>query len=524
MAELVDQEGSVRARSVTGSRSPRLRRRAVRRVVAGLTVLGSVAVVAVACATPPDLVALADPGGPVTVAAPDVIGPMRVRGGDLIDGAGRTVLMHGVNSVAKWEPWVTPVDAPDGFGRDTLGPDDLAALDRDGYNAVRLGVWPAALMPAPGQVDQEYLDRVAVTVDALSEHGIWVLLDLHQDVFHGMPEWATTPAAAALSAEADPGLAAAIGWSAAYFSPRSLKQWDDWWANAEVAPGLGVVDAYAQGAAALADRFDSDPAVIGLELINEPFPGSPALQCLIGDCPDLDATVGARNAQISAVIRASAPEMPLWWEQETLFPNFTDATPPQPDVPPTADGRQVVSSFHIYCLGTDSGKPELPDPTSQAYCDAQISQGVNRGLIVGRSWGAPAVMTEFGASNSPLNSTLTTRMADEQLFSWFHWHHGTYPSVVESQLVRTYAQATAGTPLEQRFEPSTGSFTFRYRPDPSVEAPTSIVVPQRVYPDGYRVEVSGGTVTSAPNSGRRTVAADGVDEVTVRVTRSAEGI
>ncbi len=28
----------------------------------------------------------------------------------------------------------------------------------------------------------------------------------------------------------------------------------------------------------------------------------------------------------------------------------------------------------------------MPDPTSQAYCDAQISQGVNRGLIVGRSW------------------------------------------------------------------------------------------------------------------------------------------
>ncbi|MCB1268157.1 MAG: hypothetical protein KDB19_08535, partial [Microthrixaceae bacterium] len=78
--------------------------------------------------------------------------------------------------------------------------------------------------------------------------------------------------------------------------------------------------------------------------------------------------------------------------------------------------------------------------------------------------------------------------------------------------------------LEQRFEPSTGSFTFRYRPDPSVEAPTSIVVPQRVYPDGYRVEVSGGTVTSAPNSGRLTVLADGIGEVMVRVTRSADGV
>ena len=426
-----------------------------------------------------------------------------------------------MNSVAKWAPWVTPVDPDAAVSGDTLAPAELAELDRDGFNAVRLGVWPAALMPSPGTVDAEYLDLVERTVDALSEHGIWVLLDLHQDVFTGMPAWATTPAAAALSDQADPGLSAAIGWAAAYLSPRSLQQWDDWWANAEVAPGLGVVDAYAAGAAALADRFDDGPSVIGLELINEPFPGSPVLRCVLEGCPELDAVVARRNAQISAAVRAAAPELPLWWEQEGMFPTFAGAQVPTPDVVPTSSGAQVVTSFHTYCLDTDGGSPESPSPVADAWCSSLFTQAFDRAGSVAGSWGAPAVLTEFGASRSPLNVTLPARLADERLMSWFHWHHGDYPDVVESQLVRTYAQATAGRPVEQRFDPASGSFTFRYRPDPSITAPTSIVVPQRAYPGGYVAEVTGGVVTSPQDSGRLTVRADpGAELVTVRVERT----
>ena len=35
-----------------------------------------------------------------------------------------------------------------------------------------------------------------IYVARLSAAGVWVLLDFHQDVFEGMPTWATTPAAA----------------------------------------------------------------------------------------------------------------------------------------------------------------------------------------------------------------------------------------------------------------------------------------------------------------------------------------
>jgi endoglycosylceramidase len=113
--------------------------------------------------------------------------------------------------------------------------------------------------------------------------------------------------------------------------------------------------------------------------------------------------------------------------------------------------------------------------------------------------------------------------------SWLHWHYpsgatggvGLGTDVVEPQLVRTYAQATAGTPVSQRFDPATGAFSFRYRPDRTITAPTSIVVPSRAYPDGYVVDVTGGSATSAPNAGRLTVEPDATStEVTVTVTRS----
>ena len=90
--------------------------------------------------------------------------------------------------------------------------------------------------------------------------------------------------------------------------------------------------------------------------------------------------------------------------------------------------------------------------------------------------------------------------------------------MVESQLVRTYAQATgdaARAALRAVHRIRSPSATTR-----SVGRGTDVDrrVPHAcVYPDGYRVEVSGGTVTSAaPNSGRLTVLADGIGEVTVR--------
>jgi endoglycosylceramidase len=476
-----------------------------RRTIGAVVV--AVAALAAACTTQPT-VPITEGPTVVRPPEPDLVGPIRAVGDQLVDGSGRTVLVHGLNSVAKSAPFLSAL-TPEAIGDATF--DRLAA---DGFNGIRLGVWPAAVMPAPGVVDEGYVQRVRNVVDELAERGLWVILDFHQDVFWGMPEWATLPEAAALSPDAPSGLD--IGWAAAYAAPRSTRQWDDWWANAPAAPGLGVVDAYAVGVAAVAAAHADAPNVIGVELINEPYPGSDLIACGLSDCPALDEATTTNNRIITDAVRQRAPEMPVWWTPQALFPMYSDTSMQGPG---PADGS-VGLSFHTYCLYTDGGEPTSPPPAASALCEGAFAQGFNRAVNLARHWGTPAMLTEFGASASPLNATIAARLADEHLLSWFHWASGRYPDVVESQIIRTSAQATAGSPLQQRFDPATGDYLLRFRPDPTVTLPTSIVVPGRVYPAGYEVSVVAGSVTSAPDAGRVLVVADpGATEVAVRITR-----
>jgi hypothetical protein len=58
--------------------------------------------------------------------------------------------------------------------------------------------------------------------------------------------------------------------------------------------------------------------------------------------------------------------------------------------------------------------------------------------------------------------------------------------------VRPYAQKTAGEPLKMAFDLKQGTYTYEFRHDPAVQAPTEVFVPNLQYPDGYHVHVSDG--------------------------------
>jgi len=58
---------------------------------------------------------------------------------------------------------------------------------------------------------------------------------------------------------------------------------------------------------------------------------------------------------------------------------------------------------------------------------------------------------------------------------------------------RPYARKTAGEPLRMAFDLASRVFTFAFRHDPAVAAPTEIFVPDVQYPDGYTVELSDGS-------------------------------
>jgi len=68
-------------------------------------------------------------------------------------------------------------------------------------------------------------------------------------------------------------------------------------------------------------------------------------------------------------------------------------------------------------------------------------------------------------------------------------------------IVRPYAAATAGQPLHMAYDRLTRTFTFRFRQDPAIVAPTEIFVPDFPYPSGVEVEVSDGTFKLDPLPG-----------------------
>lgn len=60
-------------------------------------------------------------------------------------------------------------------------------------------------------------------------------------------------------------------------------------------------------------------------------------------------------------------------------------------------------------------------------------------------------------------------------------------------IVRPYARATAGEPLEMSFDRETGAFDFEFISNSAIDAPTEIFVPRFQYPSGYKVELSAGS-------------------------------
>lgn len=240
-------------------------------------------------------------------------GSIRVADGRFTDEYGREIVFNGLNVVNK--------NARDGFIPRT----DELMLDRFeawGINLVRLGINWSALEPEPFQYSQAYLDKVARVVDVFGDRGIYVMLDMHQDLYgqkfdNGAPEWATL----------DNDLPHLTGpvWSDSYLiSPAVQTAFDNFWANKQVPGGTGLQDHYAAAWSRVAERFAGNPMVIGYDIMNEPFIGS-AATAMFAEMLGGFATVYAEK---TGQILSEEEIMALWSDQQSrteAFRFFDDA-------------------------------------------------------------------------------------------------------------------------------------------------------------------------------------------------------
>lgn len=450
---------------------------------------------------------------PVASAAP-VSAPLQIGGRDLVDQYGRTVLLHGVNNVDKNPPYM---QAGDGV---TITPDDARLLAGHGFNSVRLGVSFDAIMPEQGVIDTAYLGRVSAVVDVLAAEGIYTLLDNHQDGLssiwngNGFPPWSLTSRPAPNEANA--------GFPLNYLMPSMNAGWDEVWNNHN-----GVLDYLGQSLAALAKQVKGSPGVMGIEILNEPWPGTGFLACFPNGCPEFDRKYQAALQKVTDAIRAEDPAVPVFWEPNVTWNETMPSYLAFPGLTPPLTDPNIAFSVHDYCIPAElviyNGLP----PELRALCGPQQDKTWSNIDSLQARTGRPVIVTEFGNTDvTVLNTTLQS--ADDRLMGWQYWQYmsifgprgGTDPflGAAGGQLVRTYPQATAGDGKSLRFNAANGDFRYIYQPR-QAQRPTEIYVSDRHYPAGYVVEATNATVTSAPGARIVTVEATGGGDVTVSIHR-----
>ena len=85
---------------------------------------------------------------------------------------------------------------------------DWADMAKQGFNVVRLLVSWSSLEPARGTFDDAYIGRVHDAVEAAAAHGIYSVIDMHQDAWG---KFIATPPGVTCAAGSEP----AIGWDGA---------------------------------------------------------------------------------------------------------------------------------------------------------------------------------------------------------------------------------------------------------------------------------------------------------------------
>ena len=165
--------------------------------------------------------------------------------------------------------------------------------------------------------------------------GLYVLLDMHQDLYSvkfsdGAPAWATLD-------EGQPFTPTAV-WSDAYdTSPAVQSALDHFWANSAAPDGKGLQDHYAQVWQFVAQRFRDEPAVLGYDLMNEPYPGKDAprvLQATFGKLSELLAIhLGPKAPTADELFSMEATpqgkrQIAEWLKDMTLFTGMLEPATP----------------------------------------------------------------------------------------------------------------------------------------------------------------------------------------------------
>jgi endoglycosylceramidase len=521
------------------------------------------------------LVAVASPAAAGVWAG---IGSVHAPGGPFLrDQHGRSLQLEGADLVGKCGGGAVPQAAA---GTPCIGPasgpavafvlsptardpgrrftaTDARSLAELGFSVVRLGiVWEGLEPGAPGARPNDprycaphragrpfpalgaadpyrpaavagYLARTDRIIRLLSQAGLRVIVDMHQDAYgsafssralplpwngEGAPAWATCTNGSVFSGRSY--------WGLAYTAPTVQTAIRHFWRNDVRGDLQGQ---FARVWQAVARHYRHDAGVIGYEVFNEPTdfatPGfNRELQCAYAGLALAPRSCAGSGVQpvpggLIGVIRKADPDHLVFFEP-MVTAAFTAAN--AIGIAEPLRFANLVLAIHVY--GTPpAGVFGCPEAICLSSEQAELNHLIAERARIGTLQpGGPAVMMdEFGGGPSIPDIAQVAELARQNALSWSYWsalqlHDPTgapgenllndrtgnpWPDKAAA-LAGPYPLATAGTPISEAFDPRGRSFAFTYDADPGIRAPTVVVVPPYTYPRGYHVEVQGGVVVS----------------------------
>lgn len=475
-----------------------------------------------------------------------------IEGQKFIDADGRQIILHGINIVNK-NPNVNYL------GKES--PKDFAKLRDWGFNCVRLGIIWDGLEPKPGVYDETYLQGIDLRIQWAKENNLYVLLDMHQDLYSvlysdGAPEWAT------ISGDFEFEKGAAV-WSDAYFTSKAVQTaWDNFWANTPAEDGMGIQDHYAKAWQHVAKRYANEPMVVGFDIMNEPFLGSEAAEIF----PKMLSKGAEIIADIPTLGSPSVEELAYKWTTHEgrfeILQILSDINLYQQVVDAPAEiyqqfektklldmyqrvAREIrqVNKNHILFLGTTMGsnmgvysglrplveKDGERDPL-QAYAphgydlvtDTKFVASPNFERIqfifdrhneTAQKLNMPVLVGEWGAyghyTNTLAAAQNVTRQFEKNMFGDTYWHfdagmekYDFFPAIS-----RPYAVRIAGTLKHQEYDYDNKFFKCEWTEDKNISAPTVIYIPENFALEHAKIDVDpqGGSFEIKPIIGGKAV-------------------
>lgn len=203
--------------------------------------------------------------------------------------------------------------------------EDFVFLKEHGFNLIRLGlIWDGA-EPEPGKYDEKYFEKIDGMIELATKADIPVFLDLHQDLFgvvfeDGAPSWATFT-------DSEQHIRTDL-WSESYLiSPAVQHAFDNFWKNLPASDRIGIRTHYIELLKFITKRYAENPYVIGIDIMNEPFPGTPGVA--VGEIMSRflqggDVSAFNNPESVTAIISEILP-ITSQFESEILNPFYDEA-------------------------------------------------------------------------------------------------------------------------------------------------------------------------------------------------------